>query len=233
MKFIIYENGVDLVRRCKNTILSLLISDDLKYQIDVCDSDSLTTKDENNKVFIVGCDGNKEKGLDIAGKIRENGDWISPIILVDNDNNDGYTDKLLRTESIDINNLEEELRLSIELILKVKYTKKNIFFCYKGECHLIPYDIILYIEKNINDNSSLIVTDKEEICIPKSISVLFDELDKSIFYKSHRSCLINIEKVNSIDYDMGIISFGDKETNLLSRSNKRVLKDVFKNKFNN
>jgi len=233
MKFIIYENGVDLVRRCKNTILSLLISDDLKYQIDVCDSDSLTAKDENNKVFIIGCDGNKEKGLDIAGKIRENGDWISPIILVDNDNNDGYTDKLLRTESIDINNLEEELRLSIELILKVKYTKKNIFFCYKGECHLIPYDIILYIEKNINDNSSLIVTDKEEICIPKSISVLFDELDKSIFYKSHRSCLINIEKVNSIDYDMGIISFGDKETNLLSRSNKRGLKDVFKNKFNN
>ena len=46
------------------------------------------------------------------------------------------------------------------------------------------------------------------------------------FYKSHRSCLINIDNVRHIDFDNGVIFFDEKTTNLLSRANKAKLKKM-------
>ena len=216
MKFVIF-NGTEYI---KDLIKSLMMREDIDYKIydDVIEND--------RGIYIIN------NSLDMATRIREMGDWISHIILIDNSGDYGYTENLLRLEIVKtIEDLRDMLISSIEVMKKIEFSNKSICFYYKGESHLIPYDSILYIEKNINDNSSLIVTEKEEICITKSITSIYDSVDKNIFYKSHRSCLININKVKSIKYDKGIISFGKRKTDLLSRSKKRGLKEVIKNKF--
>ena len=69
----------------------------------------------------------------------------------------------------------------------------------------------------MNDNNSIIVCENDEYVVRKTISSIALELENTSFFKTHRSCIVNINKILKIDYDRGIIFFKDSETNLLSR----------------
>ena len=71
-----------------------------------------------------------------------------------------------------------------------------------------------------------------EYLIRKSIVQLEEELDND-FYKSHRSCLVNINNIIKVDFDNNIIHFKNKEINLISRSNRKGLKTRMENKYEN
>lgn len=233
MNFILYEDEMQYVKIYKDIINKMMGYSNLNYKTTVINKWEQNTKElfaslEGNKVYILDVEVDGKNGLDVARMIRDSGDWISPIIIVTSHENFktvGYTSKILMLDFIlKKEHLYENLLEALKVALKINGVKQMYSFLQKGEAYQIPYDDILYIEKNLNDNCSCIVTREDEYIVRKSIVSIEKELKGTSFCKSHRSCLINIANVKHIDFDNGVIFFDKKTTNLLSRANKTKLK---------
>ncbi len=196
-----------------------------KFSLDI---DKKISKLEGVKIFILDTDVQTLSGIEVAKQIRRNGDFVSPIILLTGNRN------------LDINDLNNVLYLS--LILKSRTIAKDIIFSLKeaykiatkysvlsftyfDELYRLPYDEICYVEKDLNCNSvtihSLDDTYQNYISIRELQSRLKDD---PRFYKSHRSCIINIYNVASYDKKNNKIIFKNNETtDLIARSKKNML----------
>ena len=238
MNFVIYEDEKEYATRYKNIIHRILGSTNLNYKIV-----EINEYNEKNKKILEALDGNKVyildievsgiNGLELARKIRKTGDWSSPIIIVTSHEefrNVGYTGKILMLNFISKNQqLEKDLYETLEVALEINMANKSLCYTNKGEYYHIPYQDILYIEKNLNDNASNIVTKSHNYNVRKTIKKLEKELDGAInFVKTHRSCIVNLNNVKHVDFENNIITFANKEIDLLSRSNKKILKERMK-----
>lgn len=238
MNFIIYEDEIEYSKRYKNAIHKLFGKLTLNYEIIEINeyneqTEIIMDKIDGNKIYILDIEVSGKSGLELARKIRKKGDWTSPIIIVtshDEFRNVGYTGKILMLDFISKNgDLKSNLYKSLQTALEINLTNKAISYTNKGELYYIPHQDILYIEKSLNDNTSNIVTKNNAYAIRKTIKELENELIQYIsFIKTHRSCIINISNVKHIDFDNNIISFINKEIDLLSRSHKKDLKERFR-----
>ena len=104
---------------------------------------------------------------------------------------------------------------------KTKFTKNELFKRLKNIENLDRF--ILYDYYNEEDDC-IVVTKDNEYVIRKSIVTILDELDDS-FCKSHRSCIVNINNIRRVDFDNNIIYFDNSSIDLLSRSNRKSLKE--------
>lgn len=235
MNFIIYEDEIKFIQYYKNIIHKLMGSSNLNYKIIVIDkfddkAQKCICETVGNKIYILDIEVPGKTGIDLARKIRNNGDWISPIIVVTSHEefkSVGYTAKILMLDFISKNeNIEKNLYESLQIALEINSQKKNLCIMVHGEMYQIPYQDILYIEKNINDNFSTIVTKTKNYQIRKTISKLESDFENdSSFIKTHRSFLVNIKNIEYIDFENGIIFFNNKKTALISRANKKKLKE--------
>lgn len=238
MYFIIYEDEKDYATRYRNVINKLLMGTNLNYEIiEINEYNEITKKQlENiggNKSYILDIEVAGKNGLELARKIRKNGDWTSPIIIVtshDEFRTVGYTGKILMLNFISKSgDLEKQLFDSLETALEINMANKSLRYTNKGELYNIPYQEILYIEKSLNDNTSNIVTKSHIYNIRKTIKELEEELSNTIdFIKTHRSCIVNLRNVKHIDFENNIIKFVNKKIDLISRSNKKALKERLK-----
>lgn len=126
-------------------------------------------------------------------------------------------------------NMEKDLIEALKVALEIAASRPSFDFSYKGDYFSLPYDDILYFEKSLNDNSSIVVCENDDYIVRKTISDIADELNNTNFIKTHRSCIVNVNKIIKVNYDDGIIYFKDNETNLLSRSNKKILREKMSN----
>ena len=125
--------------------------------------------------------------------------------------------------------LKKSLYDALIIALKINSSKECFCFTIKSEIYQIPYDDILYIEKSLNNNSSILVTTKNKYVFRKTISKLEKELNND-FVKTHRSCIVNTKNITKIDFENNLIYFNDKYINLLSRNNKKILKEKVNSK---
>lgn len=238
MNFIIYEDEKDYAARYKKVIHKLLMATNFNYELIEISEYNETTEAEldkicGNKTYILDIEVPGKNGLELARSIRKNGDWTSPIIIVtshDEFKTVGYTGKILMLNFISKSGeLEKQLFDSLETALEINLANKSLRYTNKGELYNIPYQDILYIEKSLNDNTSNIVTKSHIYNIRKTIKELEEELSNSIdFFKTHRSCIVNLKNVKHIDFDKNIIKFVNKNIDLISRSNKKALKERLK-----
>lgn len=238
MIFVIYEDEKDYAKRYKKVINKLLMGTNFNYEIkEINEYNEITEKQlENiggNKTYILDIEVPGKTGLELARNIRKSGDWTSPIIIVtshDEFRTVGYTGKILMLNFISKSEgLEEQLFDSLETALEINMSNKSLRYTNKGELYNIPYQEILYIEKSLNDNTSNIVTKSHIYNIRKTIKELEDELSNTIdFFKTHRSCIVNLKNVKHIDFDDNTIKFVNKKIDLISRSNKKALKERLK-----
>ena len=238
MNFIIYEDEKKYVEKYKNIINKLLGPTNLNYKIveineynEECERKF--EKLDGNKIYIFDIEVPGKNGLELARKIRKSGDWTSPVIIVTSHEEFktvGYTAKILMLNFISKNlGLEEELYDTLETALEINMANRALCYSNKGELYFIPHQDILYIEKNLNDNLSTIVTKNHTYNIRKTIKELERELAGAIdFLKTHRSCIVNLKNIKHIDFENNIIAFVNKEIDLLSRSNKKTLKNRMK-----
>ena len=119
-------------------------------------------------------------------------------------------------------------------LLKCFYTiyeifNSNRFLSFKQDSEIvrIPYNDILFIEKNKTDDCLYIETLTERIKYRSNISKLENILksDKR-FFKTHRSCIINLFKVTKINSSIPIIYFYKKSTNCLARDKRKELEKL-------
>lgn len=231
MNFIIYGADFKLTEKYKKIILKLIGPTKLNYEIIEydCLKDNLEIDIEGNKIYIIDLENLGKKGIELAKKIRDSGDWRSPIIVITNNTeltNIDSAGKILMLDFIfKSNNIEKNLYDALMVGIEISTQNKTFCFLSHGEIFQIPYRDILYVEKNLNDNFSMIVTPNKVYQIRQTIHKLENILSEhSSIIKTHRSFLVNVKNIKHIDFEKGIISFGNHKTALVSRSNKKEIK---------
>lgn len=234
MNFILYEDEEVFVNIYEEVINKLMLNHRIDYKIHKINSyDDTTINNINsikgNKVFILDVEVPGKNGIDLARKIRKSGDWISPIIVVTSHEEFkvvGFTGKILMLDFISKNKeLSNNLLSALLVSLEINSSKPSYNFSYKGDYFSLPYDDIIYFEKSFKDNSSIVVCENDDYVVRKTISEIEEELKNTNFFKTHRSCIVNLNKIKRINYDDGIIYFNNEEIDLLSRNNKKILKE--------
>lgn len=234
INFIIYEDEKKFREKYISIILKLIGGMKVAYRIHEFDKYDQTTisKIKNmigKKIYILDIEVPGKSGLDLARDIRNNGDWLSPMIIVtthEHLKNTAFTSRMLMLDFISkFYNCEDSLKETLKLSLNIIENHQSLNFQYNGELIQVPYDDILFIEKNVEDLYSTIVTASERITIKKTISNIAEDLKQEPrFFRTHRSCIVNIDKVTSVELRACIIHFGNIETPLLSRDKKSELK---------
>lgn len=235
LNFILYEDDENMRILYKKIIRRLLGNKNNHYKIIEFDSYNVATKDElkntvDNKIYILDIEVPGKSGLDLAREIRKNGDWQSQIIILTSHekfDKVGYTNKLLMLDFIHkTSNVENSLSEAILVALDIITSQESLCFIIDKEMYQIPYNQILYIEKELNNNNCVIVTENNKYMIRETIQHLEKELCKNYrFMKTHRSCIVNLNKITSVDLSNNTISFTNKKISLISRNNKKALKE--------
>jgi len=91
---------------------------------------------------------------------------------------------------------------------------------------LLPYSRITCFEAR--EKKIVAVTDTEEYVFYDTMDNLEKELPKH-FVRSHRSFIVNVERVSRVHISQSLIVFDDDTEAPLSRSYKSVFKDILKN----
>ncbi len=176
------------------------------------------------KIYILDiCLKSKITGINIALKIREN-DWDSEIIFLTN--HTSYEQKVYNNvlkvfkfiEKFD--DMEKRLSDCLNLILSKKVDNK-VFKYRNNQINLRIYmKDILYICRDKDERKLIIKTTKNVFKINMTFSEVLKELD-SRFKKTHRSCIVNTDRVSRYDWKNGkILLDNNEEISLLSKKYK-------------
>ena len=235
MNFIIYENDTKYINTYRQVITKLMGPNNLNYKIHLFKQYNQETKQklnkiEGNKIYLLAIKVDGKNGLELAKIIRSKGDWRSPIIIITNYEEyqkASYQDKILMLDFISKKgDVTTKLLNTLYIAIDILSSYKSLCFLSHGEMYQIPYRDILYIEKNINNNSSVIVTKSQKYQIRETICNIEKQLNNpTTFVKTHRSCIVNTKNIKHINFDTGIITFDKEKTALLARSNKKELKE--------
>lgn len=236
INFIIYEDNKKWQQEYKNSILKIIGQNNIKYNILTIEKYNKTIKDTINnllgkKIYLLDLEVPGKTGLDFAREVRNHGDWQSPIIIItshESFKNEGYASKILMLDFIvKTENTNEFLNDSLNIALEINNTYDSFNFTFNNEYYQIPYDDIFYFEKNLNDNYTTIVTKTRPYKIKESITKLstkFTELH--FFYKTHQSCIVNLNNIEKVDFTNNLIYFHNCKINLLSRDKKKSFKEL-------
>lgn len=234
INFIIYDNDGHrkmLFSRIIKTFMFKASNSYKIYEFDETDRDVIKSIKhlDGAKIFIISIDSKGTKPLKIARKIREYNDFSSPIILVSKKNrvdliehlqNILFLDIIIEDENVS-SKLLNDLKNAFKIINSRAVYQLNIY----DEIYRIPYDDINYIIKNINDDSVTIHTKDDTYTEYITVKKLEKILEKDPrFFKSHRSCIINVYNVSLYDRKNNTISFYNGDViNMISRQNKKSL----------
>lgn len=236
INFIIYEDNIDTINFYTNVIHEFLCGKKDGYKIVSFSryDNSLVEGIKNlfgKKIYILDVHVPGKNGIDFARDIRATGDWLSQIIIVsdfEKYKKEAFTSKMLTLDFISKDeNVSTNLKETLSLAYKITNTHRSFGFQYNGDFYQIPYHDILYFEKDLNDNYSFIVTNRESYKIKETISNIEKKLGNDLrFLKTHRSCIINLHNVHSVELSTNTIYFdNNQKTNLLSRDRKKILKE--------
>ena len=100
---------------------------------------------------------------------------------------------------------------ALDKALKFLKVRKTIRFKDKGVVYTLVLDDILYVAKDSGSRKCIIKTDYTDFKINKNFSEMADMVS-NMFIKTHRSCLVNRDRVrminkknNTITFDNGIV----------------------------
>ena len=206
INFIIYDNDLSRVNICKEIIGIFMGDNNLNYGIYVFNNYfkgmimHFNNEIEGKKIYLLNADIDEMSGIDLAKKIRHAGDWISQIIILSSKgiySGTSFALRLLMLDFIsDVDNFRKELTSSLDVAFNIINKQAALVFKNGSEIFQVLYSEIYYIEKNLNDNDATVFTKNNEYIVKYSINKLMDILgDDPRFFKSHRSCIINLNNV--------------------------------------
>ena len=236
INIIIYEDNKDMQNLYKRTLNRYFKAkrEKTKLYIFDCYSRNLETKFRNipgKKIYIMDIEVPGKSGLDLARNIRNSGDWMSPLIVITSYahlRNTGFTSKVLMLDFICKREpVEKRLIETLDIIYEMVSDCSNYTFQYNGEVFQVPFDDILYFEKDLNDNYTFLYTKYNCYKINESILQIDKKLENnSQFFKTHRSCIINLDNVSYLDYSDSTIIMGERNIKLITNQKKNKLKKI-------
>ena len=232
IKFVVYDDEEVFRSNVVNCINKVVDKNKIDYKIEEFSKYNSrmqkVIEEDCPKIYILDIEiPNSLSGIDVARKIRVD-DWNSIIVLVTSHVDMGYDALKAQIMLLDFISKYDECNRNIErtvkkALLKID-NKKVLIFESNDITYKVYTDDIVYIVKDTIDRKCVIKTVYNEISINENISTLFDMLDNR-FFMTHRSCIVNTEKIDKIDWKNNIVYFKNGfNTDYLSRDRKREFK---------
>jgi len=234
INFVVCDDEKEFRDKFTLIINKLFMKNSIEYKIKEFGSynkefEEFINNDMSSKIYILDIEMKKSiSGIDIARKIRKN-DWNSIIIMVTSHAELGYEALKAQIMLLDFISKFDNCEKNLENVLKKAITKvdskKVIQFQNSGVTHRLYLDDILYVTKDTVDRKCIIKTTYNEFAVNKAMSEMQEELGPT-FYLSHRSCLVNTEKIKTVNWKDNTIYFNNGENiDLLARDKKKGLKE--------
>lgn len=238
LRFIVCEDNKDFLGRLCTVVNKIMMPYNFEYKISKFNSYTKELKEiikrkNEQKVYILDIELGDVSGLEIASQIRED-DLDSIVIFVTAYNefkNDIFYSRLLAIDYIPKDRFwESRLESTVEHTIKAINKRRVLAYEFNHNSYRIPFDIIVYIEK-VQDNQKCIINTEEGDAF--EINATITDLKKRLgpnFFQSHKSCIINIDKVKKINYIDNTITFKNNEcVYLLSNRKKKELREYVAN----
>lgn len=238
LRFIVVEDNKDFLSRLANSINKVMMPYNFDYKVNKFTEYNDEIKEiikipNEQKVYVLDIELNEVSGLEIASEIREH-DLNSVIIFVTAHpecKNDIFYSRLLAIDYIGKDRFwEERFESTIDYTVKAVNRRRVLSFEYNYNSYRVPFDDIMYIEKLQAVQKCIIYTeDGKEFEIIANISDLAEKLGYG-FFQSHQSCIVNVEKIQRINYSDNTITFKNGDLiYLLSNRKKKELKEYVAN----
>lgn len=238
LRFVICEDDAQFLERVSTIINKAMMIYNFDYKISKFNEynkevEAIIKNENEQKIYILDIELPKISGLEIASTIREN-DMESVIIFLTAHNecrNDVFYSRLLALDYIPKDRLwggrfEDTIKHTVRSI----NNKRVLLFEFNYNSYRIPLKDIVYVDKVQDLQKCLIHTDNDEVFeIISGVAELARRLGPG-FYQSHKACIVNVDKIKSVDYANGIITFKNNESvYLLSARQKKGLRDYVSN----
>ena len=233
MNFIIVESDKNIKSKINNLIKMYFYDLNIYYNIynyDIFSNDTYNDikKISGIKMYLIDTKTKCTRGKCIADKIRDINDQLS-IVIYFIEKNTNILELIQQSMVFDIILKDEDfinkLCYSFDRAYEYINRYKAFSFTFYNEIFRIPYDEIFFIVKNVNSDSVTIYTRDNSFtnyCTIKNIELNLK--DDPRFFKTHRSCIINLFKVSYYDKVFNEIEFTNSERiNLICRSKKKEL----------
>lgn len=242
LNFIIIDDDQKFNNTIKNSITKAMFQQDIDYTIQVFPNNSTdlqkTINNKQSKIYIININTSTQlasNGIELAKSIRQD-DWESQIIFINHYNINVETVIRNRILPFDLiykfeNNFEQRISKDINHIMKMKSKDHFITIKQRNSIITIPIKDILYITRDSTARKCQIVTSNKNYFTHDNLNNIFKSLNNR-FVKSHRACIINIDKVQSINLKNHSIMFDNNTTiNLISRNYKKDVIEKLKLKY--
>lgn len=234
IRFVVCEDNKEFRERLANIVNKVMMPYNFEYKINKFaeyneELEKIISKPNEQKIYILDIELPEVSGLEIASEIRED-DLDSTIIFITSHpefQNDIFYSRLLAIDYINKDRLwPDRFEKTIIHTMKNLNKRRILAFEFNHNSYRIPIKDILYVEK-VQDNQKCTIN-LEDGSKYEMISTIIDMKDRlgPSFFQSHKSCLINVEKIKRVNYTENTITFLNDETlYLLSNRNKKGLKE--------
>lgn len=234
LRFIICEDNKNFLQKASEVVHKVMMPYDFDYKVNKFtgynkEVEEIIENTNEQKVYILDVEIPEVSGLEIASSVREN-DLESTIIFLTSFpqyKNDVFYSRLLALDYIQKGALwNDRLEETLKYTIKIMNRKQILNFNYAGNSYRIPLSEINYVEKVQEQKKCIIYTvDNKKYQINENIK----DMDKTLgplFYKCHKSFLVNVENIKHINYKENTITFQNNICEyLISNRCKKGLKD--------
>lgn len=239
MKFAIYDDHEEFRVKSEEVVNKVCKKIGTDYEVNHFykfskDFEKFIEDESPRKVYVLDIEVPESiSGLEIAKMIRKK-DWDSIIIMITSHTELGYEALKAQIMLLDFiskySDWTKHFEETIEKAMVQIDTKKMLLFESGGMTYRIPSNEVLYILKDPKERKCTIKTTYADIVLQKSMTEVSRSLDRR-YYMTHRSCYVNLDRVESIDWRENVIYFDTKESvDYLSRDRKKVLKEYVRNR---
>ena len=234
INFVICDDNKNFSKIMKNTIDKYMINYEQEYKIFHFEGynnkfEEFVSKEIGFKIYFLDIRTKNGSGLDAARIIREKyDDWVSIIVIVTSHEEYRYEALSNRLYLLDfVNKLidcENSIKEDITKALN-NYNKryKSLSYEYNHVMHKIEFRNIISIEKEPDSKRCIIKTTYGNSYISDTLNNIQSQLDDR-FVKTHRSLIVNKDKITKYDSRTNTLEFCDgSNSNLIARNKKKEL----------
>ena len=231
INFIILEDNKIHLEKTKKIINKYMMKNDYEYDIstfcDITTSFKELIGTDSNKIYILDFELPRTNAIEVARLIRKE-DWVSPIIVFSVNGGMAYDTFKQRLQILDFVNKQFEPERNLHELFDICFKQFNFKNALKYKIghisYSLDYDKIYYIYRDTSLRKTVIVTNNQEYKISMPL-VKVKELLTSDFVYTHKSCIVNLRRVNAFDWSNLVIMFDNgKSSYLLSRTHRKELK---------
>lgn len=229
VNFILCDDDPIFLDKIVKRINNLMMKNKTAYKIHIFNDYndkflSIVRQKMSCKIYILDIQTPSRSGIDIAHFIRER-ETDSMIIFLTGHEELG--ESLLHKEIMFLafinkfDQVEKRLERAIKKSLNMLNVKNILKFEDRGTIYTINTKDILYITKDSTDRKTIIKTEYTEYKTSKPLIEIIELLDDR-FVQTHRSCVVNLDRLTSINKNKRIMTFDDGSINdMLSEKYKK------------